>query len=39
MTFLPDDLYATIERSVPILCVDFVLNRSRVGADREVDPI
>lgn len=27
MTFLPVDLYATIERSVPIACVDFVPRR------------
>ncbi|MCP2638101.1 DUF4916 domain-containing protein [Microbacterium sp. HD4P20] len=24
MTFLPDELYATIEQSIPIACVDFV---------------
>jgi len=38
MTFLPDDLYAEIERSMPIACVDFVLVRpSRNGEhEREV---
>jgi len=28
VTFLPDDLYAQIERSMPIACVDFVLVRA-----------
>lgn len=27
VTYLPDDLYATIEQSVPIVCVDFVPTR------------
>jgi ADP-ribose pyrophosphatase YjhB (NUDIX family) len=29
MTYLPDDLYAQIERSMPIACVDFVPVRVR----------
>jgi ADP-ribose pyrophosphatase YjhB (NUDIX family) len=33
MTYLPDDLYAQIERSMPIACVDFVLARP-AGDDR-----
>lgn len=31
MTFIPDDLYASIEASIPIVCVDFVLVRSEQG--------
>lgn len=29
MTFLPDELYATVERTMPIACVDFVPWRPR----------
>lgn len=35
MSFLPDDLYAEIERSMPIACVDFVL----VSPDAEDDRV
>ncbi len=34
MSFLPDDLYATIERSIPVACVDFVpVRRSGTGLE------
>jgi ADP-ribose pyrophosphatase YjhB (NUDIX family) len=36
VTFLPDDLYATIERSIPIACVDFVPVRTTAEGDLEV---
>lgn len=36
MTFLPDDLYAQIERSMPIACVDFVPIRTASDGTREV---
>ncbi|MEW1835863.1 NUDIX hydrolase [Microbacterium sp. NPDC079995] len=36
MTFLPDDVYALIERSVPIACVDFVPTRVALDGRREV---
>lgn len=36
MTYLPDDVYALIERSMPIACVDFVPMRVTTGGRREV---
>lgn len=36
MNYLPDDLYAEIERSMPIACVDFVLVRPTSGGEADV---
>lgn len=34
MQFLPDELYATIEKSMPIACVDFVPTRTLGGVQQ-----
>lgn len=36
MTFLPADLYAQIERSIPIACVDFVPVRTTPDAKKQL---
>ncbi|MDF2471333.1 MAG: hypothetical protein K0Q61_3705 [Rhodococcus erythropolis] len=36
MTYLPDDLYATIEHSMPIACVDFVPVRLEASGRHQV---
>lgn len=36
VTFLPDDVYALVERSVPIACVDFVPVRMAPDGRREI---
>lgn len=36
MSFLPADLYETVEKSVPIACVDFVPVRESPGGRREI---
>ncbi|MFE5407794.1 DUF4916 domain-containing protein [Microbacterium sp. NPDC056569] len=39
MSFLPADLYAQIEQSVPLACVDFVpVQEDRVGLIRRASP-
>lgn len=36
MVFIPGDLYATIEASIPIVCTDFILVRREGGAVTQV---
>ena len=36
MTFLPDDLYAQVERSIPLACVDFVAVRTASDGAQQV---